>query len=224
MIQRMSLLFTQFEALGPYFTVNTHEADELPQGEWRSMADLGRGEALGTRIEAVRVSLSQRAGRDVEPRVVASVAQLGLVARLIAPALAADALGLSPVSLSLENLWWQDKLGGPYPLSVTIAPNGVAPDDAVSIISGAIIEQYAVSPQVVWGNVGSAANSAANLIAAARPDVREAALAAADRVLADPRVDGGELRAGPLFRRRSCCLIYQLTDNRAAVCGDCVLN
>ena len=150
------------------------------------------------------------------------MAHLGLVARLIAPAVGIEALGLPPVWLSLENLWWQDVLGGPYPLSVAEATNGAVPD-AVETISEAIVEQYAVSARVVWGNVWSAANGAATLVAAARPAAREAAMAAADRMLADPRVDSGELNAGPLFRRRSCCLIYQLTDDRAAVCGDCVL-
>jgi hypothetical protein len=42
-------------------------------------------------------------------------------------------------------------------------------------------------------------------------------------VLADHRVDGGNLHSGPGFRRRSCCLIYQAAGARVAVCGDCVL-
>ena len=53
-------------------------------------------------------------------------------------------------------------------------------------------------------------------------EVPSAALMA-DRVLADPRVDGGVLRSGPEFRRNSCCLIYQLAGDREACCGDCVL-
>ena len=34
---------------------------------------------------------------------------------------------------------------------------------------------------------------------------------------------GGNLSSAPGFRRRSCCLIYQATGARVAVCGDCVL-
>mgnify|MGYP002653128777 CR=1 FL=1 len=45
----------------------------------------------------------------------------------------------------------------------------------------------------------------------------------ADLFLAHPYVEGGHLRAGPNFRRRSCCLIYQVSGDRTAVCGDCVL-
>ncbi len=75
----------------------------------------------------------------------------------------------------------------------------------------------------MWGNVGSAANSAARLVSAARPDVTALAYAAVNRVLADRRIDAGVLDAGPGYRRRSCCLIYRVADDRSAVCGDCVL-
>ena len=73
------------------------------------------------------------------------------------------------------------------------------------------------------GNVASAANSAARLVATARPDRADAAHAAADQILADPRVEDGRLRSGPSFRRRSCCLIYRIAGTTAAACGDCVL-
>jgi ferric iron reductase protein FhuF len=76
---------------------------------------------------------------------------------------------------------------------------------------------------VLWGNIGSAANSAARLISTARSDLTIAAHTAADGILTDPRIDGGALRAGPLFRRRSCCLIYRIANTRTATCGDCIL-
>ena len=37
------------------------------------------------------------------------------------------------------------------------------------------------------------------------------------------RVTGGVLRAGPGFRRRSCCLIYRVFGRPQGLCGDCVL-
>ncbi|HZE16291.1 MAG TPA: (2Fe-2S)-binding protein, partial [Mycobacterium sp.] len=37
-------------------------------------------------------------------------------------------------------------------------------------------------------------------------------------------IDGGALRVGPLFRRRSCCLIYRIANTRTATCGDCILS
>ncbi len=126
--------------------------------------------------------------------------------------------------MALEDLWWQDRLGGPVPLSVTSGPAGpLLPGPAVETITNEVAARFSVSHRMLWGNVGSAANSAARLICIARPELADSAQAVADSILADSRVDDGVLRAGPNFRRRSCCLIYRLNDDRTAVCGDCVL-
>jgi len=186
------------------------------------------GGALAARVDAVRAALAHRAGgqpAEVEIRVAASVTHLGLIARLLSPAIGAVTLGHAPFSLSLDDLWWQNELGGPYPLSIAPAPTTEVPGagPAVEAITAAIAERYAVSHLVLWGNVGSAANSAAQLISTARGDLAILAHAAADVILADPRVDGGAVRAGPSFRRRSCCLIYRVANDRTAACGDCIL-
>jgi hypothetical protein len=184
--------------------------------------------ALETRVDTVRSRLAHGAGRqpdEIAARVAASVTHLGLVARLLAPAIAALALGDARVSLALEDLWWQDHLGGPYPLSITPTPATDTPTlgPAVEVITGAIAQRYRVGEHVLWGNVASAANSAAWLISTPRPDLTRSARAAADAILADVRVEGGRLRAGPDFRRRSCCLIYRIAGDRTAICGDCIL-
>ncbi|HUH69250.1 MAG TPA: (2Fe-2S)-binding protein [Mycobacterium sp.] len=189
---------------------------------------MGDNGLLAARVEAVRTALAQRAARqpaNVEIRVAASVAHFGLIARLLAPAIGMITLGYTPASLSLDDLWWQNELGRPYPLSITPRSTTQVPGagPAVEAITAAIAEGYAVSHRVLWGNIGSAANSAAQLIATTRADLTRSARAAADAILTDPRIEGGALRAGPLFRRRSCCLIYRLAHDRAAVCGDCVL-
>jgi hypothetical protein len=87
------------------------------------------------RIGKVRSALTRRSvdpgdpgpAAEVDQRVAASVTQLGLVARVVAPALAAQTLG-QPLDLRPDGLWWQDTLGGPLPLSVptpsTRAPGG----------------------------------------------------------------------------------------------------
>ena len=82
----------------------------------------------------------------------------------------------------------------------------------------------AVSPRVLWGNVASAVNGAATMIAAARPDLAGPAAEAAAALLADPALTG-TYQGRPLrgFRRRNCCLIYRLSPERPAYCGDCVL-
>lgn len=187
-----------------------------------------QADRLDDRVQAVRAALAHRARRpaaDIEPRTAASVAQLGLVARLLAPAIGVAASGLEQLALGADELWWQDQLGGPYPLSVTIgADSGDSIEGvAVEAITVAIADRYRISDRVLWGNIASAANSAAQLIAHARPDLAGPAHDAADRILADPRAEAGLLRSGPKFRRNSCCLIYRITDTSSAVCGDCIL-
>jgi ferric iron reductase protein FhuF len=86
------------------------------------------------------------------------------------------------------------------------------------------VQAMAVSPQVLWGNVASAVNGAATMIAAARPDLASPAARAAATLLGQP-VLAGTYQGRPLtgFRRRNCCLIYRLSPSAPAYCGDCVL-
>jgi FhuF 2Fe-2S C-terminal domain len=221
-------LSSDLASLGPFFAVETHVRGESMPPPWQPMTTLVEGAALAARIDAVRTALAHRAGgqpADVEIRVAASVTHLGLIARILSVAIGAIALGHTPFSLSLDDVWWQNELGGPYPLSVAPTPTTEVPGagPAVEAITTAIAERYAVSHQVLWGNIGSAANSAAQLISTARADLKSTAHAAADAVLTDPRVDGGTVRPGPSFRRRSCCLIYRIANDRTATCGDCIL-
>jgi hypothetical protein len=91
---------------------------------------------LDARVAAVRQALAAGGGQRpeaVELRVAASVAHLGLVARIISPYLALAALeGWVPERLALADLRWQPALGGPYPLSLPapVLPErtGAAPD------------------------------------------------------------------------------------------------
>ncbi|MEN3357784.1 MAG: hypothetical protein V7637_1766 [Mycobacteriales bacterium] len=201
----------------------------MARSPWRPLSELvDRPERLEARVRAVRVALAGGAGRpvdDIDPRVATSVAQLGLVARLLAPRIAAVALGFGHLAVGPGDVWWQDRLGGPFPLSV--ANNGAGPvpgsGSLVDLLTAATADRFPVAPRVLWGNVASAANSAARLVAVTRPDRATAARDAADTILSDPRIEDGELRSGPSFRRRSCCLIYRLSDTREAVCADCVL-
>ncbi|MDH6243679.1 (2Fe-2S)-binding protein [Mycobacterium sp. OTB74] len=210
-------------SFGPFFSVAVH--DDSPESPWRPMTELlQQPVVLEARVGRVRAALAASGRRqpvEIDARVAASVAHLGLVARVISPMIGSAALGHS-VTWALTDLAWQDELGGPYPLSVRLAPEASGPP-AVEAITEAF-GRFGVSPKVLWGNVGSAANSAAQQVARVRPELRTAAQTAADTMLADPRIDGGVLRSGPYFRRTSCCLIYRLADDRAACCGDCVLN
>lgn len=195
------------------------------------------------RIGSVRAALASRGGRpadEIELRVAASVTHLGLVARLIAPALAAIA-SQHRLDMRLGGLWWQDTLGGPVPLSVPerdypVPGNGESHgpvaepdcqrlvDDVIAPITSTISGLVPVSRRVLWGNVASAVNSAAQQVATQRADLGREAWAVAAAFFRSPRLTGERQPPGPGFRRSSCCLIYRIADGRVhGVCGDCVL-
>ena len=201
-------------------------------------------EPLLGRIGSVRRALAASAGRpadEIPLRVAASITHLGLVARLIAPVLAATA-SHRHLDMRLAGLWWQDKLGGPAPLSIP-APDNPGPgqrnncdpptsiashlllDDVIAPITAATSDLVPVSVQVLWGNVASAVNGAANQLAALRPDLGREAWTAAAAYFACPRLSRERQRPGPAFRRSSCCLIYKLApDQTYSICGDCILD
>lgn len=223
-------------ALGPFFAVSSHLPETGPGPPWRPLRELTEPDGpLAGRIDAVRAVLAGRADRpavQIEPRVAASVTHLGLVARLIAPALAAAAAG-HQLGIRLCDVWWQDTLGGPVPLSVPVPPPATASDppdaqglldELIAPLTAQISSLVTVSPQVLWGNVASAVNAAATQVAARRPDLARPAWATAAALFASPRLSRERQPPGPAFRRASCCLIYKIAVGRSqGVCGDCVL-
>ena len=245
-------MLADLAALGPYFAVDVHRAAAPPQPPWQPLGELiGSPDALAARIGEVRERLAAAAGRppaSVEFRVAASIAQLGLCARLLSPALGAAAAGRAlPVDAAQAR--WIPALGGPFRLSLpdTALPDTALPDTALAasgvrssaaagpaataeLLAGPItqivraVQAMAVSPRVLWGNVASAVNGAATMIAAARPDLAAPAAGAAEALLGLP-VLAGTYQGRPLtnFRRRNCCLIYRLSPAAPTYCGDCVL-
>jgi len=226
----------ELAALGPYFAVDSHLPGAPACPPWQPLGELmGDQGALAARIGEVRARLAAAAGcpaDGVEFRVAASVAQLGLCARLLSPVLGAAAVGWA-LSVDTAQAWWVPALGGPFRLSLpeeaeeaeagTAAPLALLAGPVRQVVQA--VAAMAVSPQVLWGNVASAANGAATMIAAARPDLAAAAAAAAAAALRYPALAGtyrGSPGAG--FRRRNCCLIYRLSPpGTARYCGDCVL-
>lgn len=224
MPQARRKLVGELAALGPFFAAGLHRFGETPAAPWRSVRDLADDpNVLDDRVTRVRSALAGGGPPDrVSLRVAASVAQLGLVARLIAPAVASGALQLA---MAPDDSWWQDQLGGPFPLSISLHESGRI-DPLVGVIESITIataSAYGVPLRTVWGNVASAANSAAQMVARNRPELACRARDVADAILADPRVEGGHLTSGPSFRRTSCCLIYLLDREARSLCGDCVL-
>ena len=227
--------------LGPFFAVEGHEKNARPASPWRPLTDLTTSaDAMARRIAAVRQALGERGGRPtaaVEVRVAASITQLGLVARFVSPLLATLAGG-HEVALPSAEVWWQDTLGGPVPLSILL-PSDRGVDGARSAAEACrrvivdLIEPVtstaaltgAVSRRVLWGNVASAVNGAALQVATARADLASAAWQAAQVFFQRPELAGERVSPGTGFRRSSCCLIYRLApDAPQSLCGDCVLH
>jgi hypothetical protein len=228
-------------ALGPFFAVHSHLPGAEPDPPWRLLRELAeQPEPLLGRIGSVRVALARRGGLaadEIGLRTAASVTHLGLAARLIAPALAA-AVGGYRIDLRLGGLWWQDKLGGPVPLSVPEPRDdpGMAAgygcrrflDEIIAPITTATARLIPVSDHVLWGNVASGINSAASQVALLRPSLADEAWATASDFFSSPLLRRERQSAGPAFRRSSCCLIYRATPGRRpgqrpGVCADCVL-
>jgi hypothetical protein len=245
-------------ALGPYFAIETHDPLSPPPRPWVPLIDLITSPArLRARVQEVREALAAAAGRkpeDVELRAAASVAQLGLAARMLSPVIGAAVLGHS-LAVDVGRARWIPSLGGPFRLSLpapvlsttglsttgqsttglsTASPGGGARRDGRAgwdLLDGPIrslvrtTASLAVSEHVLWGNVSSAINGAAAMIARTRPDLGTRAASVATGMLGFPALahshHGQPVRS---YRRRSCCLIYRIGPSAAATyCGDCVL-
>ncbi len=167
-------LTARLATLGAFFAGDVHDEHARPTPPWRPMRELLDDPAvLAHRVDAVRAALDDPDGpHRVELRVAASVAQLGLVARVLAPVVGAAALGHERLPFGLDDVWWQARLGGPFPASFRTPRTAGA--GSVGDLGGSIVEaitvtvarRYHVSAQVVWGNVASAANTAARLAGA----------------------------------------------------------
>ena len=130
-------------------------------------------------------------------------------------------------AIDTDGCWWQDQLGGPFPVSIEVRDDDRPPDllaGVIESITATTIVDYGVPARTAWGNVASAAGTAAaTMIARSRLDIGQSARDAADAILADPRVEYGSLRSG--FGLPTDQLLSDLPRQRrhSAVCGDCVL-
>jgi hypothetical protein len=235
------MLIADLAELGPFFPVRAHQPGERPQPPWLTIGELTiRPEPMRRRIAAVRDALAASAGcqpDQIEARVAASVAHFGVVARLLSPALAFLASGYQ-LSTQPSDLWWQDVLGGPYPLSVPVPAHRLDGSEAsvqiacrdlicavIAPVTAAIGADARLSARVLWGNVASAVNSASTQIGAKNPEAADAAQRIAEIIFRTPQLRTERSQPGPGFRRSSCCLFYRLAAERATgTCGDCVLS
>ncbi|TWP35572.1 (2Fe-2S)-binding protein [Leekyejoonella antrihumi] len=205
----------QAAGFGPYFATDAW----TPDGRWQPLTDLLEPATLDAEV---RRTLAALAGDErMQPRVAASTLHLGLVARLTAPLLGAAVAAHGIPDLSADTVWWRVGAPGARPVATSPVPVlAAAPATLAAVIERVtgplctgVGERYAVSRQVLWGNVASSLAAASRVIG----DRGEA------RALAGGALEHGALRGtlDDAGRRRSCCLFYRVPDG--GYCGDCVL-
>ena len=189
-------VLAELARLGPFFALDCHPARAVLTEGWRPLEQLWQPEVLASRVATVRGALAEASGQPagtVELRVAASMAQLGLAARLICPALGVAVLTGGLLEVDPVRMRWQPGAGS-SPVALSSQDDGLALPtrdernpaalaDAVAgtVLAGpvpALIEasrEFGVSPQVGWGNVASVVNGAKALIGAAEPGLTAAA-------------------------------------------------
>lgn len=220
-------LLAETASVGGFFALRAGE----PEPGHRPLADVYAGEnsLLTVRVDAVAAGL-----RAPERRVAASVAHLGLAARLWSVALGGAALHGRLPDLDPALLYWDPARSAPDDL-VLREVRGL-PGDAVTVretvqarhlvpLAEALRRDTRVSPRLLWGNAGSALAGAVRELGAwsrrtGRPEAAERAVSLADALFAGPGLAGTV--QGPALRRRTCCLYYRCPSG--GLCGDCVFD
>lgn len=224
--------FAELGSVNGFFALRAGE----PPGEGGhvplSRVYAGEAGPLAFRIDKVAARL-----RAPERRVAASIAHLGIVARLWSVALGSAALYDEVPDLAADGLYWD--------------PDGSTPDDLLlaterpslpataatlrETVQHGHLEPLAeafrrdgnISPQLLWGNAGSALAAAVSQLRLwaremDRPEVGKRAAVIAHELFAHPDLHStGALGAGA-FRRNSCCLYYRCP--AGGLCGDCVFD
>ncbi|MGW6461372.1 IucA/IucC family C-terminal-domain containing protein [Streptomyces sp. NPDC055078] len=196
----------------------------------------------------LRVDLVAARHSTPERRVAASIAQLGLAARLWSIALGAAALYGELPDLDPDRLHWAPDRSIPDDLCLS-APGAppaaqarssarALPATAATIreavqyahlapLADALNRDTRISHRLLWGNAGSALAGAVRQIddwarqgGADRGAVARRADALAAELLTHPDLSGTV--RGPRMRRTSCCLYYRAP--AGALCGDCVFD
>ncbi|WP_051745293.1 (2Fe-2S)-binding protein [Streptomyces scopuliridis] len=216
-------------AVGGFFALRTG----APAAGHAPLARVYAGDIapLTARVDKVAARL-----RAPERRIGASVAQLGLAARLWSIALGGAVLADTVPDLDPRRLHWDPELTSPDDLLLT-GPRAL-PGTAEAVrevvqyghlvpLAEALRRDGRISPRLLWGNAGSALAGAVRELtvwgeANGRPEVAERAGALAAELFAHPDLRGtGDAVAGS-FRRRSCCLYYRCPSG--GLCGDCVFD
>jgi len=221
--------------LGGFFLLRTGAP---PRGPLPTLAQVYAGqasEAYGGDALDVRVRKVTDALRAPEPRIAASVAHLGLAARLWSAALGCAALYGRVPDLDPGLLRWDPDGGAPDDLWLTeVRPPGRDGDAralADTVLHGHLVPladalraRHRLAPGLLRGNAASALAGAARTLDTwarehGRTDVAARARALAAGLFAHPLLADTGTLTGTAFRRRSCCLYYRVPGG--GVCGDC---
>jgi hypothetical protein len=167
--------------------------------------------------------------RSEEPRVAASITQLGEAARLWSPLLACTVLhGVVPDLSRLQRTDGGRTLRLPRAAGWYAARMPRLVDELYDTVLTRLDVLRAglpvkVSPRLLDGNTASALVEAGRAVLAARPGARGQVEPLVDRLLGTGRLVGTGRVTGPdlTFRRRSCCLYYRAP--AGVKCGDCGL-
>ncbi|MEO3973767.1 (2Fe-2S)-binding protein [Streptomyces sp. CAU 1734] len=238
--------------LGGFFALRTPDTSAVaPAPGGTAAPELPGGARTGTPPPAGGVPLARVYAGDTAPltrrvdivaarhepperRVAASIAQLGLAARLWSIALGAAVLHSRIPDLDPARLhWYPDRttpddlwLSRADPLPATAAALREAVQSAhLDPLADALRRDTRISRQLLRGNSGSALAGAVRQIeewarGAGRPDAAARARALAAEIFTGPPLAGTV--HGPRMRRRSCCLYYRAP--RGGLCGDCVFD
>lgn len=220
----------QAASVGGFFALRTAP---VPGGAHRPLAELYAG---GTTLLTARVDrVAARLGAS-ERRIAASIAHLGLAARLWSitlgpaalfgrfPGLVPDTLHWDPLHTSPDDLWLADPEALPGTadrIREQVQYGHLVP------LAEAVRRDGNISPQLLWGNAGSAlAGAVRELVTWSRghdrPDVAQRARALAAELFDHPDLRSTGSPHGPAFRRRSCCLYWRCP--AGGLCGDCVFD
>ncbi|GAA1502143.1 (2Fe-2S)-binding protein [Streptomyces albidochromogenes] len=215
-------------SVGGFFALRTGTPD---RGAHVPLARIYAGDTapLTFRVDKVAARLAAP-----ERRVAASVAHLGLAARLWSLALGPAALYGEFPDLPPAGLRWDADLASPHDLWLTAPPRPL-PATAERVrevvqyghlapLADALCRDGRISHALLRGNAGSALAGAARELHAwgranGRPEVGERALALAAELFRDPDLRATGTLDGASFRRRSCCLYYRCPSG--GLCGDC---
>lgn len=219
-------------SVGGFFSLRMAER---PGGRHVALARCYEGDGTVTEGDPLTFRVTKVAARLAAPedRVAASVAQLGLAARLWSLALGPAALYGRVPDLDPARLLWDADGSSPDDLWLTggrTFPAGAARivevvhDGHLAPLARALRARFRISPALLRGNAGSALAGAARELhawaaRAGRPEVGERALTLAAELFAHPSLSATGTLDGTAFRRRSCCLYYRCPNG--GLCGDC---